>query len=206
MIEVELVIELHTEWVHNVISLYSVNIKIRDIRKSSAGLKSLVEIFAPNENICEVLKELKSIRVLPDSYVHLSGKSRGMAIMETTDCDLCNSISTADIFLVDSHNTDEARMLMTFLVPSEEALSGFLHGLEEKGIAFHLIRKKNLQKKSDLTERQEYVVKTALELGFFEYPKKINLEGLSKRLNVSYVTLSEILRRAEKNIITKYFS
>lgn len=206
MIEVELIVELHTEWIHDVISLYSVNLRIRDIRKSSAGLKSLVEIFAPNENISEVLNELKSTRDLPDSHVHLSGKSRGTAIMETTDCDLCNSISNADIFLVDSHNADEARMLMTFLVPSEEVLSGFLHGLEEKGTEFRLIGKRNLRKKSDLTERQEYVIKTALELGFFEYPKKINLEGLSKRLNVSYVTLSEILRRAEKNIITKYFS
>ena len=37
------------------------------------------------------------------------------------------------------------------------------------------------------------------------YPKKVNLEGLSRRLKVSYVTLAEILRRAEKNIISSYF-
>ena len=57
----------------------------------------------------------------------------------------------------------------------------------------------------DLTTRQEQIVKMALEMGYFEFPKKIKLEELSDRFGVSAGTLSEILRRAEKNILTHYF-
>ncbi|MDG6907756.1 MAG: helix-turn-helix domain-containing protein, partial [Nitrososphaerota archaeon] len=56
-----------------------------------------------------------------------------------------------------------------------------------------------------LTSRQEQIVKMALEMGYFEFPKKIRLEELSQRLGISAGTLSEILRRAEKHILTMYF-
>jgi predicted DNA binding protein len=62
-----------------------------------------------------------------------------------------------------------------------------------------------LVEKEDLTARQEQIAKIALELGFFEFPKKIRLVELSKRMGISPGTLSEILRRAEKHILAKYF-
>jgi len=52
----------------------------------------------------------------------------------------------------------------------------------------------------DITARQDFVVKTTLELGFFNFQKRVNLRGLSKWISASYVTLSGILRCAEKNI------
>lgn len=50
----------------------------------------------------------------------------------------------------------------------------------------------------DLTTREEQIVKLALLMGYFEFPKKIRLEELSERLGISEGTLSEILMRAEK--------
>ncbi|WP_083755827.1 helix-turn-helix domain-containing protein [Thermoplasma volcanium] len=52
------------------------------------------------------------------------------------------------------------------------------------------MRKRTFSERSEITSRQEYVVKIALTLGFFSYPKKINLEDLSKRLNASHVTFA----------------
>ena len=53
----------------------------------------------------------------------------------------------------------------------------------------------------DITARQEHIVRMALDLGFFEFPRKINLESLSERLNISLTTLSEIIRRESKHIM-----
>jgi predicted DNA binding protein len=41
----------------------------------------------------------------------------------------------------------------------------------------------------------------AFELGYFEIPRKINLEKLAKRLEISKATLDVMIRRAQKKII-----
>jgi predicted DNA binding protein len=56
-----------------------------------------------------------------------------------------------------------------------------------------------------LTARQEQILKIAFEAGFFDFPRKIKVSELADKLNISVSNLSEILRRAEKNIIGKYF-
>ena len=72
-------------------------------------------------------------------------------------------------------------------------------------MSYKILGLTHLTAKNDLTARQEYIIKIAFELGYFEFPKKINLEELSTRLGISPGTLSEILRRVEKNILSKYF-
>jgi predicted DNA binding protein len=55
-----------------------------------------------------------------------------------------------------------------------------------------------------LTVRQEQVLVAALESGYFDYPRKVRLSELAKRLNISPSTLDEVLRRAERNVLLKY--
>ncbi|MDY6931373.1 MAG: PAS domain S-box protein [Halobacteriota archaeon] len=56
-----------------------------------------------------------------------------------------------------------------------------------------------------LTARQRTIIQTALEEGFYDYPKKINLKELAEEFNVSISTISEIIRRGERNILKHYF-
>ncbi|MDY6964616.1 MAG: PAS domain S-box protein [Halobacteriota archaeon] len=56
-----------------------------------------------------------------------------------------------------------------------------------------------------LTDRQREIIRTALEQGFYEYPKKIILEELAEEFDISTSTISEIIRRGEKNILKHYF-
>ena len=76
--------------------------------------------------------------------------------------------------------------------------------LASKGINYKITELSHLSTKN-LTARQEQIAKIALEFGYFEFPKKIGIEDLSRRLGISAGNLSEILRRAEKNILSKYF-
>jgi len=52
-----------------------------------------------------------------------------------------------------------------------------------------------------LTERQEQVLGTALAQGYFEFPRRISLTGLSELVGVRPSTLSEILRGAERRVL-----
>uniref|UniRef100_A0A7C3SMH2 HTH bat-type domain-containing protein n=1 Tax=Thermofilum pendens TaxID=2269 RepID=A0A7C3SMH2_THEPE len=52
-----------------------------------------------------------------------------------------------------------------------------------------------------LTPLQRRVLSEALRRGFFEWPRRVSLEELSRELGVSKVTLSEHLRRGERKLL-----
>lgn len=61
----------------------------------------------------------------------------------------------------------------------------------------------------ELTEKQKRAFWLAFENGYYEYPRKIELEKLAKLMNISLSTYQAHLRKAEKSFLTfiakKYF-
>ncbi len=203
--EVEIKFNTPVEWIKKMVQTHSAEIKIRDIRTSQEGVKDLVEIFSPGGRVEGLSSSLYKGDLSKEERMTIVDDFHATAIVDANECSICKTIHNWDLFLTGAYSDEKGNMTMEWLVPDEATVSGFLKRLEEDGVQFELLKKRNLSKKGEITARQEFVVKTALDLGFFDYPKKVNLEGLSKRLNVSYVTLAEILRRAEKNIISSYF-
>ncbi|HUI23507.1 MAG TPA: helix-turn-helix domain-containing protein [Nitrososphaerales archaeon] len=52
-----------------------------------------------------------------------------------------------------------------------------------------------------LTARQKEILGTALAQGYFEFPRRLSLTGLSQLVGVKPSTLSEILRGAERKAL-----
>jgi len=203
--EVEIKFKEPVAWIKDLVETHSASIRIRDIRTSGETVKDLFEIFMPYGKIEGFSSEFLNGKKAEKNNVTIVDDTHATAIVDAHECAICRSILNWDLFLTEAYSDNYGDIIMKWLVPDEATVSGFLKRLEDDGVKFELLKKRALSKRSDITARQELVVKTALELGFFDYPKKVNLEGLSKRLNVSYVTLAEILRRAEKNIISSYF-
>lgn len=78
--------------------------------------------------------------------------------------------------------------------------------LDEAEVDFEIIYKGKPGEKSEITYREEEILKIALEKGYFDFPKKIKLEELANHFGIAPSTLSEILRRGQKKILEKYFS
>lgn len=203
--EVEIKFNTPVAWIKKIVQTHSAEIKIRDIRTSQEGVKDLVEIFSPEGRVEGLSSALYNSDLSKEKRMTIVDDYHATAIVDANECSICKTIQNWDLFLTGAYSDEKGNMTMEWLVPDEATASGFLKRLEEDGVQFELLKKRKLSKKGEITARQEFVVKTAFDLGFFDYPKKVNLEGLSKRLNVSYVTLAEILRRAEKNIISSYF-
>lgn len=55
-----------------------------------------------------------------------------------------------------------------------------------------------------LTAPQAQALKKAADLGYYEIPRGVNLQGLSRTMGTSAAALSERLRRAEARVILRY--
>ena len=56
---------------------------------------------------------------------------------------------------------------------------------------------------SVLTEKQKNIIIAARKYGYYDYPKKISSEKLSKRLNITKGTMLEHLRKAEGRLLAE---
>lgn len=74
--------------------------------------------------------------------------------------------------------------------------------LESEGIETKIEDIAPLERKPALTGRQKEILATAIARGYFEFPRKISLTGLSGLVGVKPSTLSEILRSAERRIMS----
>ncbi|WP_338602550.1 helix-turn-helix domain-containing protein [Sulfolobus tengchongensis] len=58
----------------------------------------------------------------------------------------------------------------------------------------------------DLSEQERRAIIEAIKMGYYEYPRKISLDDLGKMMGLSKPTLEEYIRKAEKKIMSKFFS
>lgn len=94
------------------------------------------------------------------------------------------------------------------LIGTEKNIQKFIAESKKlENINIELLKKTELQyyDKPKLTQKQEFFIQKAVELGFYDVPRKINIEELAKRLKISPSTLAEHLRKAEGKIVKDFF-
>ncbi|MFA9504328.1 helix-turn-helix domain-containing protein [Natrinema sp. H-ect1] len=91
------------------------------------------------------------------------------------------------------------------LVTSSSRFSALGEALEAAGIEYTLESVAEIgttQADRLLTDRQQEVMATALEAGYYATPREATLTDVADRLNVSKATCSDVLHRAEGSIIS----
>jgi len=91
------------------------------------------------------------------------------------------------------------------LISTRERIDKLLSIFEEKGINFELLRIGNapyaLDDSSKLSYEEIHTLEKAIDLGFFDIPRKISLEDFAKRLGKSKSSVSVMLRKIIKKKI-----
>ncbi len=72
-------------------------------------------------------------------------------------------------------------------------------------VSCKIIDKRYFREKDKITHREYVVLKKALEKGFFDNPRKVNLGELAKETGLAKSTLSDCLRRGIKKVLKSYF-
>jgi len=208
MLEVHLLIDAPQEWIKAVSRGNSALVKITDIRSSGGSpntVQDFVEISSSKTNAKDLIDTISDSKNIKNTDLVQLDQHRIKGMVTAIDCPVCSTLAGLSCSLLSASTRDDQKMEWKVLISGEDTLKKMSDRLTSKGVDYRIIEISHLSSKSDLTARQEQIAKIALELGYFEFPKRIGIEELSKKLGISAGNLSEILRRAEKNILSKYF-
>ncbi len=125
-----------------------------------------------------------------------------MRIFSSEGCGLCRIISSEGAFLLSAKAKGDV-MRWQVIVSDRQSLRRLSSRLRSFP-GFRILVLKN--GRSILTPRQEEVLMTALRMGYFDTPRKLRTRELAKLLGVSPATLTELLRRALRNLMIEHYS
>ncbi|WP_054844985.1 helix-turn-helix domain-containing protein [Sulfuracidifex tepidarius] len=157
-----------------------------------------------NDRICRILLEVRSDQAVVEKVCNTFskvGKETFLCTM-TTDSPIAKIVSSYSI-LTGSMLADS--VVWTFILEGYSELKHVLKDLLSVTKGVKVIKVKKILNNEPLTAKQEQILRIALDSGFYDFPRKVTERELAKRLNISQSSLSEVLRRAEKNVIIDYF-
>jgi predicted DNA binding protein len=192
-------------WILEVFSKYKVKMRIHDCTPfGRKGSQALIEVDADSGTQNALHASIISHPdVLKFDVAHKAdGKIIGSVVAKNWI--ECSTIMNSDCYVKDARWCSSGMMEWRLLTPTEAALKGLIANVQNNGCEVWLRNKKILDTAHILTARQEYVIRKAHELGYYNYPRGVTAACLSRQLNISPSTLSEILKRAEQNLIEFY--
>jgi predicted DNA binding protein len=207
MIQLQFVVPSES-WVEHVCrdDLAQVKILSMKVQEPSQYVTHFVDISSDKVHSEELSKALRGFPDVVESDVAAVGLNRVVGAVTSNDCVVCSLIlSSKSGYFVGPAATEGDCQISYKLFMGGDDVPDFLQSLHANGVAYKISEISKLSPGRSLTSKQEHVLKSALELGYFDYPKRISTEELSRILGVSPSTVSEILRRAEKRVIRGYF-
>jgi predicted DNA binding protein len=152
----------------------------------------------------ESFKDLPT-QLFSETQVGISKETRS-AWFNSEGCVVCKTILANSSFLVSARHLGENTIVYSFVVPSFGGYRKIISTLEAQGMSLKLREMTKFNPRSrTLTEKQERALWLALKMGFFDYPRKITMKELAKRVGVGLSTLSEILRRGTRRLLEEQF-
>jgi predicted DNA binding protein len=204
--EAVLLVEPPHSWIRRIVGKYPVTIRLLDCKAllDREGVQELFEMTGQGEISDRLIEDLRK-----DDYVFdvdvLKGKAgRLIGSVKTHKCTACRSFATANCFLISATTRPDGRVEWVIL-GGQRAVPDLLKRLEKDDVKVEVSRISNVEDQAALTARQEQILQIALEKGYFDFPKKINIRDLAKTLDISTATLAEILRRGQKRVLAEHF-
>ena len=132
-----------------------------------------------------------------------TSKGNKTIVIRDHECPLARAILESGAIVVSAEVRRD--YVVWVLACTDEEFKRLLDGLDELQIEYELLWKSSFFDNDDEINYKELeILRLALDLGYFENPKRIKLEDLAKMLDMSKATASDLLRRALKKVVKKY--
>lgn len=205
MIEAVLRISLPCSWVTELTARGAVLNIVEQKPAEDGFLYVLAEIDPAEKDPRDFVETLRRNPYVASLETIVPAKGKILATLLVRDCHACTTLANSECFLSDATATEVGVLEWRILAPTREAVKSLVGELRDRGLAIELAALRAAKGRGSLTDRQDQVLSLAYKLGYFEFPKKIKLSDLAKKLRVAKSTLSEILRTGEEKILHAYF-
>lgn len=127
-----------------------------------------------------------------------------MAMVTNRCCMLSRLINRSGCFLSSAVPRSDTMIEWTIIGPSSAQVHGLLSDMRDNGYSLELISSTTVTEFATLSPKQQIYFNTAMDLGYYDVPKRIDLYELSRILGCSKSTLNVSLREAERKIFEFY--
>ncbi len=209
MREVVLSVRLPDTWTKRIVEKFSASVRVIDCRPSeNGGIQQLVEINGRHEMLQQIVESIQGDENVRDAHIVKTKRGRILGVVVTTDSTMCKIIADVNCFCLTcplaSPSKPDGTVDWVLAMTGNSSLRRLLRKLKNHGIGADIMRVARISDVEKLTARQRRMIEYAFASGFFEYPRRAGLRELSKSLGVSPSALGEMIRRAERKIITSY--
>lgn len=207
MFEAIIDVNLNKCWVGKTIERFSISIQILDtIPMEEAGVQDLVEIDLRGSDPDEVVDFIRSLPGVTFTKTNEFSKGQRLKmIVGTQKCAGCRALAESETFLLSVRSLENGWAQWRVLLETERRLDRLSRHLEDLGMEFNVVDMTEFQNWNTLTSNEERVLQNALEGGYYDFPKRIGVRELAKKLNVSTAYISYTLRSGQKKAIQRYF-
>ena len=207
MMEVILKIQIPDSWIKTITDKYDTPIKFLDCMPvGESGGRGLIEINATEKEINELIEDIKKQEHICKVDISPSPAGGVLGSVVTKKCAACQALTGSNCFLTSAVTKSDGSVEWKLITGEKGSLLDLMTKLEATGCEVELKKCTQLTKRTQLTNRQEEIIRIAFEKGYFDMPKKITIEELAKIFKISASTLAEILQRGERKIILHYFN
>lgn len=163
-----------------------------------------IEVIGSNaENVSE---RMRSSEAVTDFEVLERAPDRRRVQIETTVPVLLTAIQTAGIPLEFPVEIMNGELALEVTVPQRK-LSKLSETLDQFDISYSVERiQQDTESDKLLTDRQQFLVREAIERGYYDSPRRITLVELAEKVDIAKSTCSEMLHRAEGQVLKRFLN
>lgn len=205
LIEATILAKGHQKWIDSITSRYRAKFKLLH-SKPSRGKDEVLQLFeiTVDQSLKErMLKHLRQSREISELEVTDSSHGRLFGLIRSKGV-IMRCIAESDCFLL-SASGEYGIPIEWRVLGTKRSLRKLMTKLKDRRISYEIADISVIRRKKVLTTRQEWLLRSAFEKGYFDYPKKVRIRALAGLLGVTAPTLHESLRKTQRRLIEEHF-
>lgn len=195
-------------WVQGLCADLSAKVKILGLKFIGRGreVAHFVDITTAEEGKIEDIKEwLKANSSVVSAELTDLSKDHSMGVVVAKGCKVCASLIGSNSATFVSSATTESDCVVGYKIfLNNEGVPSLLSNLSKDGVGYMVKEISPISPDLRLTTRQLNILKSAMEMGLYDFPRRTTRAELAAKIGIKSSTINEILRRAEKSILGGY--
>ncbi len=205
LIEATILARGRQKWIDAVTSRYRAKFRLFHSKPSKRRdeVLQLFEITVDQGLKEKMLRYLAGSREVSELEVTESSHGRVFGLVRSKGT-IMRCIAESDCFLI-SASGEYGTPIEWRVLGTKRSLRRLMTKLKSKKIGYEVTDIAVARRKKVLTTRQEWLLRSAFEQGYFDYPKRVRIRALATALGVTAPTLHESLRKTQRRLIEEHF-